>query len=130
MKAMNNETTDGLPNFLFLRDEDMEKSHGFVLAGSLLTDIPIPTGEPEYEDGALIDIVILKNKDSIGQATQAAVWRPDVIKSAAPDDVYPDDVLRARAGRCLTVAVRMTPRKLDALRREFAQWLYLSGVEN
>jgi hypothetical protein len=39
--------TDNLPNFVFARDEEVEKAGGFILAGTLVTDIPKGTEPSE-----------------------------------------------------------------------------------
>jgi hypothetical protein len=52
-----------VPAFVFVREDDVEASDGYLLAGRLVVDIPEYDGEMRDEDQGLIDEVLLLLSD-------------------------------------------------------------------
>jgi hypothetical protein len=100
---------DRLPHFIFGRDTDAESRGGFWLAGLLVTDTPKDRKTSESELAGIVKQLLQAVKDNPNLG-EAGLWRgdPPPDRYAQP---YPEEAMKARMDRCISIAVRIDEKQ-------------------
>jgi hypothetical protein len=105
---------DILPDFIFGRDQEIEKASGFVLAGKLLTDIP-EHSIPSESDLQLIAEIVKRLGDAVQRnpdIIEASIWRDaDAKPAGAAKPPYAFAAIQEKAKRFAVVVVRVDERQ-------------------
>jgi hypothetical protein len=109
-----------MPAFVFDRRRDIELECGFVLAGTLFVDLSKRT-KPKRRDQQMIESIILQLTDMAqsGRMPKAGgpiIGWPGDCKPANAVDTHDDVLMAAWAKDCVTIAVRVDPRRDGGMR--------------
>jgi hypothetical protein len=103
--------TGRLPDFIFGRRADIEREAGFVLAGQLVTDIPVGSKIRKADRRLIAQLIrqLVKLKRNDPWLHETGLWPRH--SSKPPDGLSPpfdDELMRARCRRCIVIAIRVS----------------------
>ena len=104
---MDDISTGRLPDFIFARRPDIELECDQVLAGLLVTNIPIEQGLSEPDNLVIQQIInqLTHAAKSSPDFTEAYIWRTGCKPAGALSPPFDDGLLEERSRRCICIMV-------------------------
>jgi hypothetical protein len=103
--------TDRLPDFVFVRDQAAEKVGGFILAGTLVTDIPKGKDPSKGESSEIAEVIerLMHELECDPEMPEASIWRGGVKPPDGLEPPFDGAAVLARVKRSAVVMVRIAP---------------------